>query len=130
MAKPKSPKNKYEAFTTNSVTPPASKVPDTAETAPVRTEAMKTEASTTETGTTGTSMTATKKNGASKTENRKMGIVKTDARATLVPINLEDEIRSLAYLLSERRGFEAGHEAEDWLTAEREVRQRYHQQRA
>jgi hypothetical protein len=47
-----------------------------------------------------------------------------------VPINLEDEVRRLAYLLSERRGFEPGHETEDWLTAEREVRQRYHQQSA
>lgn len=55
-------------------------------------------------------------------------IVKTDTRANLVPINLEDEIRRLAYLLSERRGFEPGHESEDWLTAEREVRQRYHHQ--
>ena len=57
-------------------------------------------------------------------------IVKSDNRANLVPINLEDEIRRLAYLLSERRGFEPGHETEDWLTAEREVRQRYHQQSA
>ena len=55
-------------------------------------------------------------------------IVKTDTRANLVPINLEDEIRRLAYLLSERRGFEPGHESEDWLAAEREVRQRYHHQ--
>jgi hypothetical protein len=56
--------------------------------------------------------------------------VKSDARANLVPINLEDEVRRLAYLLSERRGFEPGHENEDWLTAEHEVRQRYHQQSA
>jgi len=61
---------------------------------------------------------------------RKPEIVKTEARPNLVPINLENEIRRLAYLLSERRGFEPGHEAEDWLTAEREVRQRYHQQSA
>ncbi|MBZ5688862.1 MAG: DUF2934 domain-containing protein [Acidobacteriia bacterium] len=54
-------------------------------------------------------------------------IVKSDTRATLLPINLEDEIRRLAYLLAERRGFEPGHEADDWLIAEREVRQRYHQ---
>jgi Protein of unknown function (DUF2934) len=54
-------------------------------------------------------------------------IVKSEARATLLPINLEDEIRRLAYLMAERRGFEPGHEADDWLTAEREVRQRYHQ---
>ena len=69
-----------------------------------------------------------------KTETRKPArkpeIVKTEPRANLVPINLEDEIRRLAYLFSERRGFEPGHETEDWLTAEREVRQRYHQQSA
>jgi hypothetical protein len=54
----------------------------------------------------------------------------TDGRAKLVPINVEDEIRRLAYLMSERRGFEPGHEAEDWINAEREVRERYHQQSA
>lgn len=62
--------------------------------------------------------------------SRKPTIVKSETRPNLVPINLEDEIRRLAYLLSERRGFEPGHESEDWLTAEREVRQRYHQQSA
>ncbi len=61
---------------------------------------------------------------------RKPEIVKTEPRGNVVPINLEDEIRRLAYLLSERRGFEPGHDAEDWLAAEREVRQRYHQQSA
>jgi hypothetical protein len=61
---------------------------------------------------------------------RKPEIVRTEGRANLVPINVEDEIRRLAYLLSERRGFESGHEAEDWLAAEREIRQRYHQQSA
>jgi hypothetical protein len=43
---------------------------------------------------------------------------------------LEEEVRRLAYLLAERRGFEPGHEAEDWITAEREIHQRYHQQSA
>jgi hypothetical protein len=57
-------------------------------------------------------------------------IVKTESRSNLVPINLEDEVRRLAYLLSERRGFEPGHETEDWLSAEREVLDRYHQQTA
>jgi Protein of unknown function (DUF2934) len=57
-------------------------------------------------------------------------IVKAEPRANLVPINLEEEIRRLAYLMSERRGFEPGHETEDWLAAEHEVRQRYHQQTA
>lgn len=61
---------------------------------------------------------------------RKPEIVRTDSRATLVPINLEDEIRQLAYLYSERRGFTPGHETDDWLAAEREVRQRYHQHSA
>ena len=61
---------------------------------------------------------------------RKPEIVKPESRATLLPINLEEEVRRLAYLFSERRGFESGHETEDWLNAEREVRQRYHQQSA
>jgi hypothetical protein len=66
---------------------------------------------------------------------RKPEVVNTESRANLVPINLvpinlEDEIRQVAYLLSERRGFESGHETEDWLAAEREVRQRYHQHSA
>jgi hypothetical protein len=58
---------------------------------------------------------------------RKPTLVKSEPRMNLVPINVEDEIRQLAYLMSERRGFEPGHETEDWLAAEREVRQRYHQ---
>jgi Protein of unknown function (DUF2934) len=61
---------------------------------------------------------------------RKPSIVRSEARTNLVPINLEEEIRRLAYLLSERRGFEPGHETEDWLTAEHEILQRYHQQSA
>jgi hypothetical protein len=61
---------------------------------------------------------------------RKPEIVKSEGRANLLPINLEEEVRRLAYLFSERRGFESGHETEDWLNAEREVRQRYHQQSA
>jgi hypothetical protein len=67
------------------------------------------------------------------TENktpRKPSIVRSESRANLVPINVEEEIRRLAYLLSERRGFEPGHETEDWLTAEHEIRQRYHQQQS
>lgn len=71
---------------------------------------------------------------AKKTVRKKVAakpeIVKNEIRANLVPINIDDEIRRLAYLLSERRGFEPGHEAEDWFAAEREVRQRYHQHSA
>ncbi len=54
----------------------------------------------------------------------------TERRAYAVPNNVDDEIRQLAYLLSERRGFEPGHETEDWLNAEHEIRQRYHQHNA
>ena len=53
--------------------------------------------------------------------------MKTDSRASVVPINLEDEIRRRAYELSQRRGFASGHETEDWLRAESEVLQRYRQ---
>jgi hypothetical protein len=63
-----------------------------------------------------------------KKSGRKPEIVRTDSRSNLVPINLEDEIRRLAYLMSERRGFVPGHETEDWLAAEHEIRERYHQQ--
>jgi hypothetical protein len=58
---------------------------------------------------------------------RRPEIVRSEPRANLVPISIEEEIRALAYLMSERRGFEPGHETEDWLAAEHEVRQRYHQ---
>ena len=46
-----------------------------------------------------------------------------------IPINLEDEIRRRAYELYAERGFSSGHEHEDWLRAEREVKQRYGQVR-
>ena len=79
-------------------------------------------------------LTKTTASSATKTESPKTAgrpeIVKNETRANLVPINVEEEIRRLAYIFSERRGFEAGHETEDWLKAEREIRQRYHQQSA
>ena len=53
--------------------------------------------------------------------------MKADSRASVVPINLEDEIRRRAYELSQRRGFASGHETEDWLRAENEVLRRYRQ---
>jgi hypothetical protein len=61
---------------------------------------------------------------------RKPAIVKGEQRSNVLPINLDEEVRRLAYLLAERRGFEPGHEAEDWVAAEHEIRQRYHQQSA
>ena len=35
--------------------------------------------------------------------------------------DVSDMIATAAYFLAERRGFEPGHELEDWLTAERQV---------
>ena len=66
----------------------------------------------------------------SKKSVRQPAIVKNEARGMVVPINLDDEIRRLAYLLSEQRGFEPGHETDDWLAAEHEVLQRYRQHSA
>ena len=58
---------------------------------------------------------------------KKFEVVKNESRR-LVPINLEDEIRRRAYELYQQRGAGSGHESDDWLAAEREVQQRYHQQ--
>jgi hypothetical protein len=60
---------------------------------------------------------------------KKLEVVKTEPRR-VVPINLEDEIRRRAYELYQQRGAGSGSEADDWLSAEREVRQRYHQQQS
>ena len=77
-----------------------------------------------------TTETSAESTAKTKRSVRKPAIVKAEPRANLVPINLEEEIRRLAYLLSERRGFTPGHETEDWLAAEHEIRQRYHQHSA
>jgi hypothetical protein len=62
-------------------------------------------------------------------EPRKLEMVKTEPRKNVViPIKLEEEIRRRAYEIFVQRGRVAGSEAEDWLTAEREVRQRYQKQ--
>ena len=78
-------------------------------------------------------------------EASKLEVAKAEPRRNVVPINqpptnqpptnrgpnnLEDEIRRRAYELYLQRGSSSGSEAEDWLTAEREVRQRYRQQSA
>ena len=64
-------------------------------------------------------------------EPRKLEVVKTEPRKNVVvPIKLEDEIRRRAYELYVQRGSTPGSEAEDWLTAEREVRQRYQKQQS
>jgi hypothetical protein len=68
-------------------------------------------------------------------EPRKMEVVRSEPRKNgaapnLIPINLEDEIRRRAYELYQQRGTAPGSEAEDWLTAEREIMQRYRKQSA
>jgi DUF2934 family protein len=119
MPRPKSPKKNHsvEELASSSTTVPVAnsdnESPRTFAVQPATAETRKTEMK-----------TATPKKA------RKPAIVKAEPRSKLVPINLEDEIRRLAYLLSERRGFEPGHETEDWVMAEREIRERYHQQSA
>jgi Protein of unknown function (DUF2934) len=63
-------------------------------------------------------------------EPRKFELRKTEPRANVVPISVEEEIRRRAYELYEQRGQSSGHEKDDWLVAEQEVMQRYHQQSA
>jgi len=47
-----------------------------------------------------------------------------EPRKDTVPDNLEEQIRQRAYELYLERGSKPGHESEDWLIAEREVRSR------
>ena len=63
-------------------------------------------------------------------EPKKFELHKTESRKNVFPINLEDEIRRRAYELFQQRGQSSGGEAEDWLSAEREVMQRYRQHSA
>jgi hypothetical protein len=46
------------------------------------------------------------------------------ANVDLNPTNLEQEIRRRAYELYEERGREDGHELDDWLRAEEQVKAR------
>ena len=120
MAKPKSPKKNPE--TKEKLASAA--LPPVPEAGVVTAEPVAAELSTAP-----VSLSEPKKTAVRKS-TRKPEIVKSESRSNLVPINIEDEIRQLAYLFSERRGFVPGHEAEDWLAAEHEVMQRYHHQSA
>jgi hypothetical protein len=73
---------------------------------------------------------AEKTGAASQTGKVEAG--KPEAGKNVLPTNLEEEIRRRAYELYEQRGKASGTggEADDWLAAEREVRQRYHQHSA
>ena len=50
-----------------------------------------------------------------------IGVQKNSSSVNLSAVNLEEQIRVRAYQLYEERGYTPGHEAEDWLVAEREV---------
>jgi len=67
-----------------------------------------------------------------KADSKKARTQKTAAagNGNTIPVNLEDEIRRRAYELYAERGFSSGHEHEDWLRAEREVKQRHGQVRS
>ena len=67
-----------------------------------------------------------------KADSKKAKIQKPAAagNGNAIPFNLDDEIRRRAYELYAERGFSSGHEHEDWLRAEREVKQRYGQVRS
>ncbi|MGE5056165.1 MAG: DUF2934 domain-containing protein [Acidobacteriota bacterium] len=49
-------------------------------------------------------------------------VARTKLAATAETPNIEEEIRRRAYELFEARGGEDGHEFEDWLRAEEEIR--------
>jgi len=65
-----------------------------------------------------------------KLEKKIFEVRKPELRKNVVPINVEEEIRRRAFELYQQRQPGSGSEAEDWLTAEREVMQRYRQQSA
>ena len=123
MAKPKSPNTKKSAALNPPISTSSPSLPTNGGAAAAAAPAM-------EANTAPAQSATTASKAAPRKTARKPELVKPEARANLVPISLEEEIRQLAYLFAERRGFQSGHETEDWLAAEAEVRQRYHQQRA
>ena len=57
-------------------------------------------------------------------------LLRTTHQTTKSTGEIQEEIRRRAYELYQQREAGSGSEAEDWLAAEREVMQRYHQQSA
>ena len=72
------------------------------------------------------------KNGSSPRTRKSTTLKKTTPETSLLASSpdLESEIRMRAYLLAEQRGFEPGHEHEDWVIAEQEVLSRHSQHSA
>jgi hypothetical protein len=48
-------------------------------------------------------------------------MISTNERGAATTSDLEEQIHRRAYELYEQRGYEAGHETEDWLAAEAEL---------
>jgi hypothetical protein len=63
-------------------------------------------------------------------ENGKSQSKKSTSRPSVVPFSLEEEIRRRAFELYTQRGATSGSETDDWLVAEREILDRYQEQRA
>ncbi len=81
---------------------------------------------------------ARKSNGSTVTTRKKKAVATAspsnvasieDARKNIEGARLEDEIRRRAYEIYLERNGSPGDECQDWLTAEREIRARYQQER-
>ena len=62
--------------------------------------------------------------------SRRVRSVKTKTSPGSMVISLDDEIRVRAYEIYQQRGYAPGDEREDWLIAEREVRERHNLQQS
>ncbi len=68
---------------------------------------------------------STKKTEANaETPARNVEVVETTT-VTVEPVDMQDAIRARAYELFAERGYEHGHDREDWLRAESEVLSRF-----
>lgn len=52
-------------------------------------------------------------------------VMESSARGTQAPEEVRRRIEEAAYYRAKQRGFEPGHELEDWIEAESEVMQRH-----
>jgi hypothetical protein len=69
------------------------------------------------------------------TDSAVMGVLESAQSSTALSTSIDPDVRrrlvaAEAYFLAERRGFEAGHELEDWVAAEMAVDSRYQQYRS
>ena len=67
------------------------------------------------------SRAAAKRRDRPKAQAPEQGIVAAHLRETLDPERRRAMVAEAAYFYAERRGFEPGHEMEDWLAAEGQI---------